>query len=65
MFDKYYFINRLPNIELSYDEIMLNVKQAEELSKALYKRTKEWRKETKKFYKRTRKSNDQKILVVE
>ncbi|MCK4359404.1 MAG: hypothetical protein KAW92_11825 [Candidatus Cloacimonetes bacterium] len=38
--------------ELSYDSIMLNVEQAEELSKALYKRTKKWRKETKAFYKR-------------
>lgn len=37
--------------ELSYDSIILSVEQVEELSEALYKRTKKWRKETKEFYK--------------
>lgn len=37
--------------ELSYDCIMLDAEQIEELSEALYKRIKEWRKETKKFCK--------------
>ena len=43
------YIKGWKRLELSYDSIMLSVEQAEELSKVLYKRTKEWRKETKAF----------------